>query len=239
MIIHTNPLFTAYFGASSDGLSADQYRTIRAHRAIPGEPFAKVTKMLHAESILFLYQVHGADGSVITPESKPLVSFDHDGDFLVTNTKVVLGLLTGDCMPVVMHDAFHNVVAVVHAGWRGSVQSILEKSITAMHEAFGTKPEHLKILFGPSAKVCCYKVSDDFIEQLKAFPFAESVIIKHGGESYFDLPGFNRLQLEALGIKKDAISMQYSLCTICHTTFNSYRRQGDQAGRQITAVCLK
>ncbi len=240
MILHTSPLFSIYFGQMNDGLTAEHYAQARALHSFDYAPFEQVKKALHCQNLVFLEQTHSDNGVLVTPEFlSEYVPFGQQGDYLITATNAGVGVLTADCLPIVMYDSFHTKIGVVHAGWRGSVKRVATKALEAMQNRFGTQIEHVRFFFGPSAKVCCYQVSDDFIHELDTCSYASEVIVQRGDSYYFDLPTFNRLQLEEIGVKRDAICLEYTSCTMCHETFNSYRRQGTQAGRQMTVACLK
>lgn len=235
-------MFSIYFGTAQDKLMPAFYLNLPPEPFILDiEPFSKLRKAMHLEELMFLHQTHSDKGVVIDEptliQSRP---FKLDGDFLITQLNHVgIGVMTGDCLPIVYHDRVHNVAAIAHAGWRGSVLGVAVKTIERMYETYGTKADQLSVFFGPSAKVCCYKVSADFKQHLEGFAHPEKVLIEHGNELYFDLPGFNRLQLEAIGIKKEAIHLDYNCCTMCKDdVFYSHRRQGELAGRQMTVVCL-
>lgn len=204
-------------------------------------PFSNLKKSMHLEYLQFLHQTHSDQGTVIGKKNiEALRPFKQNGDFLVTNVSHVgIGVMTADCLPIVLHDRLANVVAVVHAGWRGAVIGVAVKALERMREEYGTDPQNVVVFFGPSAKACCYKVGDDFESSLAGFAYSDKVMQKHGDNWYFDLPGFNRLQLEAAGIKKEAFHLNYNYCTMCDHSFYSYRRQGEQAGRQMTVVCLR
>jgi len=147
--------------------------------------------------------------------------------------------MTADCLPVVLYDTLNQAVAVVHAGWRGSVKNIVLKAFDRMTEEFGTKPGMLRVFFGPSAKVCCYKIKEDMLEYLEDVEFIDRVVQRRGDDIFFDSPGFNKLLLEGVGVKSDAFQLQYNLCTMCDKSFYSHRRQGKAAGRQMTVACLQ
>jgi len=102
-----------------------------------------------------------------------------------------------------------------------------------------TEIENLKIFFGPSVKVCCFKVSDDFVKHIEGYSFAKSVLRRRSDDLYFDLPGFNRFLLRSIGVKEGSINLDYNMCTMCDENFFSFRRQKDKAGRQMTVVSLR
>lgn len=241
MIIHNSPMFTIYFGNAQDNFHINDGSKTADTRAVLALPlFTNIKKFLHVDQLIFLQQTHSADGVVVTQESvNEIQSFAQDGDYLIANIPVGIGVLTADCLPIVLHDSFHNIVAVVHAGWRGSVKGIAVKAIERMQQEFGTQLEHLKIFFGPSAGKCCYEVSSDFAHNLDEYVFAHEVLHRHHGKIFFDLPSFNRLQLQGFGVPKGAFHCEYNVCTICNETYFSYRRQGERAGRNLTVVALR
>ena len=243
MLLHNNPFFSIYFGNAEDELDPDQYLNYPPGiRLLALEPYKKLKKMMQLEGLMFLRQVHGDAGLVINQlvVNQKEEPFKTEGDFLITDAKHMgIGMMTGDCLPIVFFDNVHRVVAIVHAGWKSAVLEIAPKTVQMMQEQFGTKLEHLRVFFGPSAKSCCYEVGETFIEQLEAFPFIEEILRKEQQGLMFDLPLFNRLQLEDIGIAKEAFKLEYNFCTICDTSYCSFRRDGQKAHRQMTVVALK
>lgn len=238
MLLHTHPLFSIYFGDAQDNVHPDQFRTFATHTNILNhDACAQLKKVMRLESLAFLNQTHSDQGLVVGDQAVP--AFTHDGDYLITNKEIALGVLTADCLPIVMYDKVHHALVLVHAGWRGSVQEIVVKALAHMEQAFGTNPAHLCILFGPCAKTCCYTVTEEFKDHIASFSWAERTMQKIGTAYHFDLPLFNTLLLEKVGIKPDVISLSYNVCTICNHNFFSHRRQGLQAGRQMTVAWLK
>lgn len=241
MILHTAPLFMIYFGDAQDQLSPAYYLDLPDQPILSLEPFSHLRKTMHLDNLMFLHQIHSDQGIIVDANilaiKKP---FKIEGDFLITQMpNVGIGVMTADCLPIVFHDRVHNIVAITHAGWRGAVQGVALKTIEHMQELYGTRPEHLSVFLGPSAKVCCYQVSDDFKKNLEGFAFIDQVLQERNGHLFFDLPLFNRLQLKAIGIKKESICLEYNICTICATSFCSFRRDGERACRQMTVVSLR
>ncbi|MBS1988602.1 peptidoglycan editing factor PgeF [Candidatus Dependentiae bacterium] len=194
---------------------------------------------LPARSLVVLKQVHGVAGQFIDKINNEIEIFEHEGDYLTTNQpEVALGVLTADCLPVVMYDPVNHAIAVVHAGWRGSVARIAAYALESLVRNVGTQPSDLQVFFGPAAKVCCYEVQEDFCDLVKDNHLASGALIKRNGKVYFDKVLFNKSLLIELGVKPENINQQYNQCTMCTQGFHSHRRSGGLAGRQLTCALL-
>jgi len=240
MLLHTNPLFLVYFGTAKDKLMQAEYLNLPPTPILELAPFSTLKKTMQLQQLFFAHQVHGDQGIVVDKKILELVRpFKSDSDFLVTDQeRVGIGVMTADCLPIVFHDRVRNVVGVAHAGWRGAVLGVGVKAMERMYETFGSKPENIAVFFGPSAKMCCYKVNEEFQSNLEGFADIDRVLQQHGADWYFDLPMFNKIQLESAGISKNAFQLNYNCCTMCDDSFYSHRLQGESAGRQMTVVCL-
>lgn len=242
MLLHNDALFRIYFGNVQDQLYPSYWYTTTAlhNESILGmTPFAGLNKVMGVKSLMFLKQIHSAQGHVLTKESiTSVVPFALEGDYIITAlSHTGIGIMTADCLPIIYFDRLNKVIAITHAGWKGSVHQIAIETLQHMQNRFGTKLKHVRIFFGPSAKRCCYEVQPDFVNNLKEFAFADQVLYKHTDCLTFDLPCFNRLQLESYGVPPEAFHLNYNVCTICDKNFFSCRRR--DSARQMTVVCLK
>ena len=102
------------------------------------------------------------------------------GDALVTNQPgMLLAVQVADCVPVLLVDTRQRVVAAVHAGWRGTVKRIVEKTVGILQQRYGTDPANLRAAWGPCIHSCCYEVGREVVEQVEAqFSFAGKIITK-------------------------------------------------------------
>lgn len=242
MLLHNAPYLRIYFGNAEDEIFSNVYLHFPPNTNLFDHPyFASLQKTMQLDQVLFLKQIHSPSGLVCTEEDIPHVrSFQDEGDFLITHVQSIgLGVMTADCLPVVLYDSRNHAVAIVHAGWRGSAQGVVLRALEAMQQQYDTDLENMQVFFGPSAKICCYQVDEDLMAHFDNYPYAVNTFHWHGEELFFDLPGFNKLQLESAGVKKEAFHFGYSICTICDDKFYSYRRQKEQAGRQMTVVSLQ
>src|SRR3990167_2221972 len=125
-IIH-KPSYSFLFGNAHDN--------VRTNLAYCDQRFLSLKNKLgeNVKTLFFLKQTHSADVFVIdefyNPRS-PLDLFHHDGDAIITNQKnCAIGVVTADCLPVVLYDRKNNVIAVIHAGWRGLAAKIITATI--------------------------------------------------------------------------------------------------------------
>jgi hypothetical protein len=176
------------------------------------------------EDATTLKQVHSADCVVASGRTGCL----GQGDGLVESTPGrQVAVKTADCIPLLMADVEHRVVAAVHAGWRGTAQHIAEAAIALMARQFGTRPEDLHVAIGPGIGPCCYEVGPEVAAELGA-----------GNErTHVDLAGINAAQLRRAGVAQVYTA---GLCTRCLADeFYSFRREGEKAGRMYSAIGVK
>lgn len=193
------------------------------------------------DKILFDFQVHGVGGYILDSQASVNVfkSRQQDGDFLITNQKKIgVGVVTADCLPVLVYDKKNEVIAAIHAGWRSAVSGICKITFEAMHKRFGTHVADLDVYFGPGAKSCCYEVQPDFLSNLKQFSFKDEVIHQCDGRLFYDNVLLNKLLLTEIGLDPQKINCDYNLCTICNRNFNSYRRDSKTPDRQISFIAM-
>jgi polyphenol oxidase len=236
-MVFKDPKFKIYFGDSTNNISKAEHCIPASAPLISHPSFQEVKTNCALENLAFLNQTHGADGFVV---EKHTPAFDDDGDFLITAQKNVgIGIMTADCLPIIFYDHRLHIAAIAHAGWRGTVAGIAQKTVHQM-TLLGSRRENVKIFFGPSAKVCCYTVSNDFKNNIPN-NLVNSVITIRDNQHYFDLPLFNYLQLQKLGIVKESVNVAYNLCTLCNYQFHSARRQKEAHTdfRQMTVVTLR
>jgi len=187
------------------------------------------------------------------------------GDGLITNTPgVLLGVKVADCFPVIVADRKKEAVGVFHAGWRGTVQRIVEKGVGEMQRQFGCKPENLMAVIGPGIGGCCYEIGDE-VESAFETQFAyskelfedvfDSWSLKtkypllflnqrapgHGEQAlsrHLDLVKANWCQLLDAGVPEENIQSM-ELCTSCRTDlFFSYRKE-QVTGRMLAVVGVR
>jgi len=192
--------------------------------------------------VVTVRQVHGTEVLVLDRRSARSLESSPDAqgcDAIVTNQPgVVVAVETADCVPILLLDPVRGVSAAVHAGWRGTLGGIVPRTVAVMQNRFGCSLRSIRVAIGPSIGVCCYEVNGTVLAPLKrGFPYwADVVEDVKGTKAHLDLRGFNRRQLEEVGIGQARIET-VNLCTACHPDlFYSYRRDGAGTGRMISGI---
>jgi YfiH family protein len=221
-----------YFGDASDLIKKEYVNSI--------EQLTAVSKKLGLKSLYGARQVHGIASGSIDQQKEVVAVFDQEVDALLTDQKGVgVGVFTADCLPVLLYDPEHKVVAAVHAGWKGAVAGILQKTIKRLTEKYQTNPADLYIYFGPSIKICCYQVGQEVVDAVEKTSFARLSLYEREEQYFFDLLEFAKQVLLKQGCRFSRMDQKNSLCTRCIKTYHSYRRDGDKAGRQISIIAYE
>ena len=198
------------------------------------------TKQRHTAKIKIVTRENGGDGIL-----RPLDENDpYDG--LITNEKnLLLCTVEADCVPVYFYDPVKEVIAMVHSGWKGTVQKISEVTIQNMRDTFNCTPENIKAAIGPHICKDCYEVGQDVFDEF-ARTFAkeemEKIFSRKNQEKYLlNLQEAVKLTLLKNGIPEKNI-FPTSICTyhsqIEGNTFCSYRRTKSATQRMLTAIMM-
>ena len=234
MFIERNAKFTIYFGDAAQSVSTDEIACQQNPPALQN-----IMQQLEAQQIAFLRQEHGVQGKIIELSDDQNYFFQPAGDYLITQKiNYGIGVVTADCLPIVLYDSINHASGIVHAGWKGLQAGIFEVTVADMIAQFGSRPEDLEIYLGPSARPCCYEVQQDFVDQFQEYQNNSTVFIKRDAKIYFDSRSFIMVIARNLGIAPENLYTRYNLCTICNKSFCSYRREKEKARRQVTMICL-
>ncbi len=221
----------------------------------------RLLRALAAEemSLVALRQFHS---DVVCPFEKA-PSEPCRGDASMTNRPgLLLGIQTADCVPILLADTRRCAVAAVHAGWRGTLRRIVQKTLGRMHMQYGTRPEDLVAAMGPAIGGCCYEVGAEVSRAFQSqFPNAADWFdeLRTGDEPNplqwlnmlppghqpppknvrLDLRAANRSQLLEAGVSGKNIYAS-DLCTACRTDLLfSYRKEGPRSGRLMAVIGLR
>ncbi len=174
-------------------------------------------------------QVHG-DRIVYAIEPAEYEGFDA---LITDRRRVFLSVSIADCAPILIFDAAHEVVAAVHAGWRGTVEGIVHKTLEAMQIHFGTAPPDCFAFIGACIDACSYEVDADvadyFPDTFKRFDPAKNKFL-------VDLKAGNRDQLLAFGIPETQIEISPFSTVLHNEYFFSHRAEKGKTGRMMAVI---
>jgi hypothetical protein len=205
----------------------------------------KVRKASPAPDLITIRQCHtgiirrvdSAALPLLTPDGKALLR----GDALFTrDPNLLLGILTADCVPVLIADTRTHAVAAFHAGWRGTLARIVERGVGTLRREFGSRPQDLVAAVGPSIGACCFAVGEEvrhefesqfayapglFSEVFDSDPIREKYPMLFltarapghsnlGPQIHLNLWAANRRQLIDAGLRPSAITL-IGHCTAC------------------------
>jgi len=214
----------------------DDPQSVRGNRELLCEAVAG-----HRMPLIALRQIHSP--CVIRSSAADLqreAPCEADGHF-TAQPGLMLAVQTADCIPVLVADTRQKIVAGFHAGWRGTVQRIVELGVEQLVKQCGSRPEDLVAAIGPGVGPCCYAVGTEVVAAFTAqFGYAGAIFhqVQQGEETatHLDLIEANRRQLLAAGLRPEAIQI-VSGCTHCRQDlFFSYRGSGGKTGRMMAVI---
>jgi len=194
------------------------------------------------ERLITMDQVHGDRIWVIDkPLSHSAQTANCQSDALLTDQQgITIGVLTADCVPILLVDPDRPVIGIVHAGWRGTLLGIAQKAIQTMTHQFGTNPEDLFVSIGPSIGECCYEVDEAVMGPFRSlgWNWENASKPKGKGKWFLNLAQANIDQMRDRGMK-DERCCWIQVCTRCNNDILfSYRAEGPGTGEQISFIQL-
>ena len=188
---------------------------------------------------------------------------------LTNEPGILLSVRVADCLPILLVDPRWRAVAAVHAGWRGTLARIAEKTVGVMRQIFGSNPRDLRAAVGPGIRACCYEVGEEvlaafcgrFVQGEKYFRAppprdpADAVAAKYpllflskrppghrddrSPAAHLDLVAATKDQLQSAGLRASNIHAA-EFCTACHTDlFFSHRKEGARTGRMMAVIGIR
>ncbi len=181
----------------------------------------------HSNRVFFINKI---------PKTKPM------GDSMVTNkNKFALGILTADCAPIFIFDPIKNIIAAVHAGWKGAYKKIIFKTLSILKKK-GSKIKDLIVIIGPCISKHNYEVKKDFlIKFLKQNKINRRFFTFKKKKIFFSLNKFISAQLKDIGIKNIEIINKdtYLKKNNFFSSRRSLKNKYNDYGRNISVIMIK
>ncbi len=208
------------------------------------ESIKKIKEFFQIEELVQPHQNH-TDISTTIGE---INTVEYSDAVILEQSNIATLIATADCIPIIIYDPINNIGANIHAGWRGVVNKITEKTLKKMMAEYNSNPEELIICIGPCIRKDNFLVNEDVVEiYRKAFKDEEleRYIIKtdkknEKGINYsIDNAKLIKSRLAKLGIKNENIH-DCKICTVEHNDdWYSYRREGNKANRIGTILMTR
>ncbi len=168
------------------------------------------------DTVVFARQVHGATAALVGPDDRGRGTVSEGdavpgADILVTTSPgVTLAILVADCVPLALVDPEAGVLAVVHAGWRGTAAGAVGHALRVMTDR-GADVGRVRAFLGPAVHPDRYQVSEQVVRALSdaVRPSAlDAVVARPDGPGHWlvDLIAANRQQLAAAGVESGHIT---------------------------------
>ena len=182
-----------YQGLNCGFGSADSAQNVRHNRDLVAKSFR-----IDRTHLISVHQTHSTQVTIVQcPITEPVQS-----DAMVTDQPgLALAILTADCQPVLFSDPVAGVIGAAHAGWRGTLDGILESTLDAM-ETLGAKRARIRAVIGPSISQGAYEVGPDFFDNFTMEHSDNARFFASGTNDrlQFDLIGFGLLKLRQAGV---------------------------------------
>ena len=163
------------------------------------------------------------------------------GDALITNVKnIAIGVLTADCVPILIYDKNLKIISVIHAGWKGAYIGIIRKVIKFLIKN-GSNAKDLIAVIGPSISQKNYEIQKDFKDKFLKKDRQNKIFFKLvKNKTYFGLNNYIYSQLKKLGVKnlekinKDTFEPKNNF----FSARRSIRNKENDYGRNISIIMI-
>lgn len=196
----------------------------------PGTDSDSLSKFLRIkkEQIYMPVQKHTDKIAVIESSFLPIIA-----DAVITKEEgVLIGVQVADCVPILLYEKTKGILGAIHAGWRGTAEAILKKTIKTVMERFFCSEDNIYIAIGPAIRWCCYYVDIDVMNAVSHATGPGDYFSKKSGKFCLDLPQANKYQALSMRIPQKNIWLSDE-CTFCNPDkYYSYRYSRGTTGRQ-------
>ena len=238
-----NHIFFNKLGGTSSGIyksfncgivSSDKKKNVLKNLKIVRKKIGKNIK-----KIILTHQIHSNRFNFISKSSSLKKKFV--GDALITDLiNTPIGILTADCVPILVYDINKNTIAAIHAGWKGAYKGIIRKVINFLKKR-GSKTKDIIAVIGPCISFENYEVKKDFQNKFLKKNRKNKIFFKiRKNKIYFDLNKFVYSELKMLKIKNIDI-IQKDTFQIKNNFFSARRsiklKQNDY-GRNISIIMI-
>lgn len=175
-------------------------------------------------AVVMAHQVHGAKVLVHGAPAAGWVIHEGADGHITPHAGVLLGVTVADCVPVYLTDRSARVIALLHAGWRGTAAGILPHAIEMLRTQYGVQAADVVMHCGAAISGAEYEVGPEVFAGC-------GLSAPAGGHGCLDVRGVLVHQAQTAGVGEVTVS---SWCTARDAGyFHSHRRSGGRDGRQL------
>ena len=237
-----------YFFSRKNGYSSGLYESLncgfgsndKVDNILKNLEFVSKQFNIEKKNLKLMNQTHSNKVIFVDSSNKNKEKFNSDA--LVTKEKnLVLGVLTADCVPLLIHDKKRKMIAAIHAGWKGAYKGIIQKVIKFMFSK-GCSPNDMTVAIGPSIAMKNYEIKEEFKNKfvkknkknLNFFVFKKDKI-------YFNLPNYVKTQVKLCKIKNiDILNIDtFNKKNNFFSARRSLKLKHDDYGRNISIIMIK
>lgn len=202
---------------------------------------------LNVNNIIRPYQQHTSNVKVINVKEKEIQinpNYLNNTDGLITNKRdIILATTNADCILFLIYDPINKVIANIHSGWRGSLNTIVINTLTKMHETYNSNYQDIICCICPSIHKCHFEVDKDvkdlFYNKFNYLKNIDDIIEKKGNKYHIDTILLNTTIMLELGLKKENI-IDSGICSVCYSKYiNSYRKDKNNYKLSTAIITLK
>jgi len=242
----TFPIFDSFpeifcaFSTRIGGFSKNQYSTMNMGLT-SGDNIDTVRKNrkqwfstldINENKLAIPKQIHSA---FVKRVNKAGIYDDTDGLY-TDNQELILSVQTADCLPIFLFEPENKIIAIVHAGWQGTVKGIILKILEKLENDFKIHANQMKVAIGPGIQSSCFELREDVYSK-----FPPEYLYEHDDteKKYLDLQLFVKNQFISSGIIENNIFVD-STCTHCENQkYYSYRRDKNHSGRMMGIISFR
>lgn len=190
-----------------------------------------VMHQVHANKITNVGQTDVGRGAI-----DPNTTIQETDGLITAEKNIYLMIKTADCLPLIFYDPTKQIIAAVHAGWRGIIGKIIDNAINKF-EGLGSDPQDLIVGIGPGICQKHFVVKNSVLHEfMKNYPSATFV---RNNDGYVDLKKAVNFDLKKRGVSPRNIEIS-KFCTYCDNgIYGSYRKEGNGAPEIATIIGIK
>lgn len=199
----------------------------------------KLLQTLGQENKKLVYARQTHSDNIVVIDDGVMENYEDVDGFITKRKDIVIATFYADCLPIYIYDKKQEIIGLCHSGWVGTHKGIGPKLLNIFINDYKSSLDDLVILLGIGIGHCCYEVSEDFYDKFEAVSskdLMEKSFYRKNGKIYFNNEDYNYHRFLDLGVKHITKS---GLCTYCNGDFHSYRRDGQNSGRNTAILAFK